>query len=72
MKKDEISESSWLMNWLSSKTAEEYKSSLGRQFNIRLTQSETVVRVDILELDGEPAESMLAEQLRKGLVLELR
>lgn len=72
MKKDEISESSWLMKWLSSDTAEKYKSSLGRQFNIRLTQNEAVVRVDILELDGEPAESVLAEQLRKGLVLELR
>jgi uncharacterized lipoprotein len=72
MEKDELSESSWLMQWLSNTPDEDYKSDSDRQFNIRLTQSNTVVRLDILKLDNEPAESVLAEQLRKSLVLELR
>ena len=72
MEKDEISESSWLMQWLSNAPGEDYKSDSARQFNIKLTQNDAVVRFDILKLDNEPAEGVLAEQLRKSLILELR
>jgi hypothetical protein len=72
LEKDELSESSWLMRWLSNTPDEDYREDSDRQFNITLTQENTTVRVDILKLDSEPAESVLAEQLRKSLVLELR
>lgn len=72
MERDEVSESSWLMQWLSNAPDEDYRSDSDRQFYIKLTQNDAVVRLDILKLDNEPAESVLAEQLRKSLVLELR
>lgn len=72
LEKDELAESSWLMQWLSGAPGEGYKNDLDRQFIIKLTRRDGIVRLDILKPDNEPAESVLAEQFRKTLALELQ
>ncbi|MDH5611439.1 MAG: outer membrane protein assembly factor BamC [Gammaproteobacteria bacterium] len=69
--RDEIAESSWLMQWLSG-SGENYAENENRQFTLKLQSDDGVVRLDILRPDGEPAESVLAEQFRKGLAIELQ
>jgi outer membrane protein assembly factor BamC len=68
---DELTESSWLAQWFSGSSDEDYKTDSDRQFNIQLTQNGDAVRIDILKSNNEPAEGVLAEQLRKSLMLEL-
>ena len=75
LEKDEIAESSWLMQWLtggSGDTIGEVMNDESRQFLIRHTESSGVVRLDILNIDGEVPDSVLAEQFIKKLVIELR
>ena len=69
--RDEIAESSWLMQWLSG-SGEDYAENESRQFIIKFKLEDGVVRLDILRPDGEPAESVLAEQFRKSLALEFQ
>jgi len=70
--RDEIAESSWLMQWLSG-SGEGYAENESRQFTLKLEeQNDGVVRLSILRPDGEPAESVLAEQFRKALVIEFQ
>lgn len=69
--RDEIAESSWVMQWLSGES-EDYAEDENRQFTLKLSSLDAGVRVEILRPDGAPAESVLAEQFRKGLALELK
>ncbi len=69
--RDEIAESSWLMQWLRG-SGEDYAEDSSRQFTLKFEQNDDVVRLDILRHDGEPAESVLAEQFRKSLAIELQ
>ena len=69
--RDEIAESSWLMQWLRG-SGEDYAEDASRQFTLKFVPSDDVVRLDILRHDGEPAESVLAEQFRKSLAIELQ
>ena len=69
--RDEIAESSWLMQWLSG-SGEDYAENESRQFILKFKLEDGVVRLDILRPDGEPAESVLAEQFRKSLALEFQ
>ena len=69
--RDEIAESSWLMQWLKG-TGGDYANDEERQFVLKLEAKEGEVNMDILRVDGEPAESVLAEQLRKSLAIELQ
>jgi len=69
--RDEIAESSWLMQWLSG-SGEDYAENENRQFTLKLAHEDGVVRLDILRPDGQPAESVLAEQFRKSLALEFQ
>ena len=69
--RDEIAESSWLMQWLSG-SGEDYAENESRQFTLKLAHEDGVVRLDILRPNGEPAESVLAEQFRKSLALEFQ
>ncbi|MDA3868888.1 MAG: outer membrane protein assembly factor BamC [Gammaproteobacteria bacterium] len=69
--RDEIAESSWLMQWLKG-SGEAYAEDSSRQFTLKFEQNDDVVRLDILRYDGEPAESVLAEQFRKSLAIELQ
>ena len=69
--RDEIAESSWLMQWLSG-SGEDYAENESRQFTLKFTREDGVVRLDILRPDGQPAESVLAEQFRKSLALEFQ
>lgn len=72
LEKDEIAESSWLMQLISGSSDEDFKSDSGRQFNLKLTPRNGVVLLEILQQDGAPAESVLAEQFRKSLAIELQ
>lgn len=72
LEKDEIAESSWLMQWLSGASDGDYKNNSDRQFIIKMMRRDGVVRLDILQSDNEPAESVLAEQFRKILAVELQ
>ncbi len=65
--RDEIAESSWLMQWIKSAN-----DASDRQFKLAFTQSDGVTRLQIQTPQGEVAESVLAEQLRKGLAVELQ
>ncbi|MDH3342932.1 MAG: outer membrane protein assembly factor BamC [Gammaproteobacteria bacterium] len=69
--RDEIAESSWLMKWLSG-SGEDYAEDESRQFTIRLDNADGVIHLGILRPDGEPADSVLAEQLRKSLAIEFQ
>lgn len=69
--RDEIAEASWLMQWLRG-SGEGYAEDSSRQFTLKFVQGDDVVRLDILRHDGEPAESVLAEQFRKSLAIELQ
>jgi outer membrane protein assembly factor BamC len=66
--RDEIAESSWLMQWLTSSDEDDKD----RQFRLVLAPEKNGVRLSILNLAGEPAESVLAEQFRKALARELQ
>jgi outer membrane protein assembly factor BamC len=72
VEEDEIAKSSWLMQWFKGSPSEDYKSESARQFIIKLARNDGVVRLDILEPNNEPAETVLAEQFRKTLAQELR
>jgi outer membrane protein assembly factor BamC len=69
--RDEIAESSWLMQWLSG-SGEDYAENENRQFTVKLSENDSVVTLEILRPDGEPADSVLAEQFRKGLAIEFQ
>ena len=69
--RDEIAESSWLRQWFSG-SSEDYAEDENRQFTLKLVPSNDVVRLDILRPDGEPAVSVLAEQFRKSLAIEIQ
>ncbi|MCW8923197.1 MAG: outer membrane protein assembly factor BamC [Gammaproteobacteria bacterium] len=69
--RDEIAESSWLMQWFSG-SSEDYANDEDRQFILRFRENNAAVNLEILRPDGEPAESVLAEQLRKSLAIELQ
>ena len=69
--RDEIAESSWLMQWLSG-SGGDYVNDEDRQFTLTFKGYDGVVNMEILRPDGEPAESVLAEQFRKSLAIELQ
>lgn len=69
--RDEIAESSWLMQWLSG-SGEDYASDEDRQFTLKFEDKDGIVDMEILRPDGQPAESVLAEQFRKSLAIELQ
>ena len=69
VEEDELAQSSWLMQWLKGNPDAD---DAGRQFIIQLSNSDDAIRLDILELDNEPAETVLSEQFRKTLAQELR
>lgn len=66
--RDELAESSWLMQWLKSSNT----NAEDRQFMITLAQEKSRVKLSILTLQGAAADSVLAEQFRKALALELQ
>ena len=68
---DEIAESSWLMQWFTGDDKDSADDP-DRQFNLRLSQQNGVVRVEILDLSDQPAEGVLAEQFRNKLAIELQ
>ena len=70
-KRDEIAESSWLMQWLTD-SGETYSENENRKFTLKLMPEDGVVRLDILRPDGQPADSVLAEQFRKSLAIEFQ
>ena len=72
LEKDEVAESSWLMQWFKGSSSEDFKNDSDRQFIIKLTRRDGVVRVDVLKPDNEPAASVLAEQFRNTLAIELQ
>lgn len=67
--RDEIAENSWLNKWLSG-ADDNYLENESRQFTLKFSADNGVVTLEILRPDGEPAESVLAEQFRKTLALE--
>ena len=67
--RDELAESSWLMQWFKGGDSADDKA---RQFTLDLKQKNGVIKLSILTRDGELADSVLAEQLRKGLAIELQ
>ncbi len=69
--RDEIAESSWLMQWFSG-SGEDYAEDESRQFTLKLENNDGVIHLGILRSDGEPAESVLAEQFRKSLAIEFQ
>jgi len=69
--RDELAESSWLMQWFSG-SSEDYANDEDRQFTLKFAADDDVVNLEILRPDGEPAESVLAEQFRKSLAIELQ
>ena len=73
--KDEIAESSFIMQWFSGegKNAAEDED---RQFILKLTPMTKSamtksVNIQLQNLEREPADSVLAEQVVKGLLIEL-
>lgn len=70
LERDEIAESSWLMKWFSG-SSEDYAEDENRQFKLKFTPLDGDVRLEILRPDGEPADSVLAEQFKKSLAIEL-
>ncbi len=69
--RDEIAESSWLMQWFSG-SGEDYAEDESRQFTLTFENKDGVVHLGILRPDGEPADSVLAEQFRKSLAIEFQ
>ena len=67
--KDEIAESSWLNQWISGLSA---GSEEDRTFVLKLTSVGNDVRLSINNPDGELDTTTIAEQLRKGLLVQLR
>jgi outer membrane protein assembly factor BamC len=67
--RDELAESSWLMQWIRGDASADNED---RQFTLDLEQKNGVIKLSILDRDGELAETVLAEQLRKGLAIELQ
>ena len=75
LEKDELAESSWVMQWLTGEggdTIGDIINDEDRQFLIKHTENNGVVRLDILRPDGEVPESVLAEQFRARFAIELR
>ncbi|MCK4704705.1 MAG: outer membrane protein assembly factor BamC, partial [Gammaproteobacteria bacterium] len=69
--RDEIAESSWLMQWFSG-SGEDYAEDESRQFTLTFENKDGVVHLGILRPDGESADSVLAEQFRKSLAIEFQ
>ncbi|MCK5262907.1 MAG: outer membrane protein assembly factor BamC [Gammaproteobacteria bacterium] len=69
--RDEIAESSWFMQWFSG-SGEDYAENENRQFTLKLESNDGVIHLGILRPDGEPADSVLAEQFRKSLAIEFQ
>lgn len=72
VEKDELADSSWLMQWFKGSSDGDFKDDLDRQFNIGFERRNGVVLVEILQPNGQPAESVRAEQFRKALAIELQ
>jgi len=69
--RDEIAESSWLMQWFSG-SGDDYAKDEDRQFTLKFENKDGVIHLGILRPDGEPADSVLAEQFRKSLAVEFQ
>ena len=69
--RDEIAESSWLMQWFSG-SDDDYAEDEDRQFILKFESNDGVIHLGILRPDGEPADSVLAEQFRKSLAIEFQ
>ena len=69
--RDELAESSWLMQWLTG-SGDDYANDEDRQFRLTFKAVDGVINMAILRPDGEAAESVLAEQFRKSLAIELQ
>jgi outer membrane protein assembly factor BamC len=67
-KRDELSESSWLMKLL--RGSDDAKKT-SEQFTLKLTDQSGEVRLDLLDKRGTPAESTRAQKLRQALAQEL-
>lgn len=72
IEEDELAESSWLMQLFTGSDDDNLAEDSDRQFIIKLARRDGVVRLDILDADKEPAETVLAEQFRSGLAIELQ
>ena len=68
--RDEVAESSFIMQWFSGegKNAADDES---RQFILKLNPLTESVSIQLQNLEREPADSVLAEQVVKGLLIEL-
>ncbi len=69
--RDEIAESSWLMQWFTG-TEEEAVADPDRRFNLKLAQQNGVVKLAILDATDQVSESVLTEQFRNSLAIELQ
>ena len=69
--RDELAEGSWLMRWFRG-SSDDYTEDESRQFMLKLSHHDGVVRLDVLSPDGESTDSVLAEQFRSSLAKELQ
>jgi outer membrane protein assembly factor BamC len=67
-KRDELSESSWLMKLL--RGSDDAKKT-SEQFTLKLTDQGGDVRLDLLDKHGSPADTTRAQKLRQALAQEL-
>lgn len=68
--KDEIAESSFIMQWFSGE-GNNAADDEDRQFILKLKPLTKSVNIQLQNLEREPADSVLAEQVIKGLLIEL-
>lgn len=68
--RDEIAESSFIMKWLGGENGDANKDET-RQFYLKLEPQDKFVRLQVRNLQREPADSVLADQFIKSLLIEL-
>ncbi len=79
IEEDEISESSWVMNWLKGGDDEELSQAKDRQYRLELTDLNGSIQLDVIDNqqtrntneDGDVEGTALAEQIRNLLVKNL-
>lgn len=68
--KDEVAESSFMMQWFSGE-GKNAADDVDRQFILKLKPLTNSVNIQLQNLEREPSDSVLAEQVIKGLLIEL-
>ena len=68
--KDEVAESSFIMQWFTGE-GKDAANDEDRQFILKLKPLTKSVNIQLQNLEREPADSVLAEQVVKGLLIEL-